>query len=81
METALDFILLESSLIKNSVIRQEIDDGTGLPGLTYNGKKPVFQFLGGNSSLITILINAATLFHPYRKPAGQRIHHGRTYAM
>ncbi len=42
MEAALNLILLKASLIKNSVVRQEIDGGAGLFGLSHYGKQPVF---------------------------------------
>ena len=81
METALDLIFLETCLIKNSVVRQEVDRGTGLSGLADNGKQPLYQIHHGNTTFITVLIDASVALDPYSQSCGKCIYYGGTYTV
>ena len=81
VETALDFIFLETGLIEDGVIRQEINSRTGLSGLAYYGKQSVHQIHDRDTSLIAVLIDAATAFDPDSQFCRKGIYHRGTNAM
>ena len=81
METALNLIFLETGLVEDGIIRQEIDGRTGLSGLAHYGKQTVHQIHDGDTSLIMILIDAATTLDSYSQLCGKGIYHRGTYAV
>ena len=81
METTLYFIFLETGLVKDGVIRQKVDSRTGLSGLAHYGKQTVHQIHHGDTSFITVLIDAATTLDSYSQLCGKGIYHRGTYAV
>ena len=81
MQTTLYFIFLETGLVKDGVIRQEIDGRTGLSGLAHYGKQTVHQIHDGDTSLVMILIDAATALDSYSQPCRKCIYYRGTYTV
>ena len=81
MKTALNIIFLETGLVEDGIIRQEIDGRTGLSGLAHYGKQTVHQIHHGDTSFITVLIDEATTLDSYSQLCGKSIYHRGTYAV
>ena len=81
METALNLIFLETGLVEDGIIRQEIDGRTGLSGLAHYGKQTVHQIHDGDTSLVMILIDAATALDSYSQPCRKCIYYRGTYTV
>ncbi len=81
MKTAFYIILFEAGLIKNGIVRQEINCGSCLFCLTLHRKQTVFQGYDRNSSLIFIFIDKAACFDRNSHSGRKGIHHRRTHAM
>ena len=81
MKTALNFIFLETGLVEDGVIRQEVDSGTGLFRLAHHRKQTIHQIHHGNTSLITVLINAAATLDSDGQFCRKGIYHRGTYAV
>ena len=79
METAFYIVLLEPGFVKNRVIREKINGGSGLSGLPLHRKQSIFQRNNGISPLISVLIDKTA--GPYRdtEPGRQRVYHGGTH--
>ena len=76
MKAAFHVVLLETGLVKNGVVRQEIDDGSRFPRLAHHREKPVFQRDDGISPLIFILINKTACFDLHSQSGGKRVDYG-----
>ena len=81
MKTALNIIFLETGLVEDGIIRQEIDGRTGLSGLAHYGKQTVHQIHDGDTSLVMILIDAATALDSYSQPCRKCIYYRGTYTV
>ena len=81
METAFYIVLLEPGFVKNRVIREKINGGSGLSGLPLHRKQSIFQRNNGISPLISVLIDKTA--GPYRdtEPGRQRVYHGSSHTM
>ena len=81
MKTALNIIFLETGLVEDGIIRQEIDGRTGLSGLAHYGKQTVHQIHHGDTSFITVLIDEATTLDSYSQPCRKCIYYRGTYTV
>ena len=81
MKTALNIIFLETGLVEDGIIRQEIDGRTGLSGLAHYGKQTVHQIHDGDTSLVMILIDAATALDSDSQPCRKCIYYRGTYTV
>ena len=81
MQTTLNLIFLETGLVKNGVIRQKVDSRTGLSCLAHHREQTVYQIHRGNTSLITVLINAAATLDSDGQLCGKSIYHRGTHTV
>ena len=81
MKAALNLIFLETGLVEDGVIRQEVNSRTGLSGLAHHREQTVYQIHRGNTSLITVLINAAATLDSDGQLCRKGIYHRGTYAV
>ena len=81
MKAALNLIFLESGLVEDGVIRQKVDSRTGLSCLAHHREQTVHQIHHGDTSLITVLINAAATLDSDGQLCGKGIYHRGTYAV
>ena len=81
MKAALNLIFLETGLVEDGVIRQEVNSRTGLFRLAHHREQTVYQIHHGNTSLITVLINAAATLDSDGQFCGKGIYHRGTYAV
>ena len=81
MQTTLYFIFLETCFIEDSIVRQKVNGGTGLPCLTYDGKQTVYQIQNGIPPFIAVFVNTATGLDSYCQSCRQSIYYRGTYAV
>jgi len=81
MKTAFKPFGLKSGLLKNLAVRKEIDSGSGLPGLSHNGKQPVLKLDHGLSFLIFVMVNETVPVHLYIHVFRQGINYGGTHSV
>ena len=81
MKAALNLIFLKTGLVEDGVIRQEVNSRTGLSCLAHHREQTVHQIHHGNTSLITVLINAAATLDSDGQLCRKGIYHRGTYAV